>query len=238
MGNVKLVIFDLDQTLVDFIPLHDLTVERLFRQEFGVQARLTEIDFGGRSLNDSFRQLAVRKGIPEEKVRQKGTRLLEEYGRIFAEGIPQDARNYILPGVKELLEALSRTDCIIALYTGDSPGVVKAALEATGLDGYFRFKFYGTEVERRADMVGLAVAEAEKLTEKKFRDKDIVVIGDSVRDVDAAKEFNALAIVVTTGFHSEKELLSRHPDFLFKDLSDTGKVLKAMGLDTITTPAG
>jgi phosphoglycolate phosphatase-like HAD superfamily hydrolase len=228
--NTRLVIFDLDQTLVDFIPLHDLTVRALFRQEFGVEARLTEIDFGGRSLNDSFLQLARLKGVPEEAVRQKGGGLLEEYERIFAAGIPPDAVSHILPGVKKLLEALSGRDCVLALYSGDSPGVIKTALEATGLHRYFRFTFSGTEVEARAEMLGLAAVEVGRLTGEQIGGKDIVVIGDSVLDIDAAREHGARVIAIATGFHTGEQLREKHPDFLFKDMADTGKVLRAIGL--------
>ena len=51
---MKLIIFDLDQTLVDFIAIHDEAVYRLFKTLFTVEARLTEIDFAGRSLTETF----------------------------------------------------------------------------------------------------------------------------------------------------------------------------------------
>lgn len=38
---MKLVIFDLDQTLVDFISIHDEVTQKLFRRYFSVDARLT-----------------------------------------------------------------------------------------------------------------------------------------------------------------------------------------------------
>ncbi len=38
---MKLVIFDLDQTLVDFISMHDEVTQKLFRKFFDVDARFT-----------------------------------------------------------------------------------------------------------------------------------------------------------------------------------------------------
>ena len=58
---MKLVIFDLDQTLVDLIFIHDETTRQLFQKHFGVEARLTEIDFAGKSLLQCFADLGKLK---------------------------------------------------------------------------------------------------------------------------------------------------------------------------------
>jgi len=56
-----------------------------------------------------------------------------------------------------------------------------------------------------------------------------VIIGDSVHDVECGIQLNALTIAVATGFHSELDLLSKKPDYLFKNLEDYRKVLKIIG---------
>jgi len=227
--KVKLVIFDLDQTLVDFISVHDEATQELFQKFFGVDARLTEIDFAGRSLTDSFLELARLKGIPEDGISRISRELLENYERIFGERLPQDASKHILPGVRRLLEELSKTDNFVVLYTGDSAGIVERVLSTTGLGKYFRFCVYGTEAQTRVGMVRLAVEKAESITGKKFRGKEVVIIGDSLRDVESVKQLNAKIIAVATGFHSEEELSARKPDYLFRDLRRYRKVLQAIG---------
>lgn len=227
--KVKLVIFDLDQTLVDFISVHDEATRELFQKFFGVEARLTEIDFAGRSLSDMFLELAGLKGIPEGKVGKNSRELLENYERIFGERLPQDASNHVLPGARRLLEELSKTDNFVVLYTGGSAGIVEMVLSATGLGKYFRFSVYGTEAQTRVGMVMLAVEKAESITGKKFRGKDVVIIGDSLRDVESGKQLNAMTIAVATGFHSEEKLLARKPDYLFRNLKNYKKVLQAIG---------
>lgn len=226
---MKLVILDLDQTLADFINIYDEAMAELFRKSFGVSARLTEIDFAGRALTDSFVRLAKLKGIDESRVTGQSRELLEEFERLFIQSVPEDSSRFVLPGARELLEALSETDNVVALYTGSSRGIVEKVLAATGLSKYFKFCRYGTEVKKRADMVKEAVEWAERLTGRKFRDKDVVVIGDSVRDIEAGEAFNALTIAVATGFHTPEQLASHHPDYLFPSLKDWNKVLRAIG---------
>lgn len=226
---MKLVIFDLDQTLVDFIPVHDQVTQRVFKRYFNVDARLTEIDFAGKSLDENFRELARRKNIPEDLFRKKGNQVLESYETTFGESLPRDGAKYILPGAKELLSELSKTDHIVVLYTGGSRKIVEHVFRATDLGGYFKFCFYGTETETRSDMVKLAIKEAEKLTGQEFRDKSIVIIGDSVRDVECGRLFGALTIAIATGFHSAEDLLKAGPDYVFDNLKDYRKVLKIIG---------
>ncbi len=226
---MKLVIFDLDQTLVDFLSVHDEATRGLFKRFFSVDARLTEIDFAGRSLTENLIELARLKGISEAKVNKNIKELLENYEKIFSENIPENASKYVLPGVKRLLKELSKTENLIVLYTGDSASIVDQVLRATGLGKYFKFSVFGTDVPTRVDMVRLAVEKAEILTGRKFTNKGIVIIGDSFRDIDCGKQFNALTIAVATGFHSEEELLNSKPDYLFKYLKDYKKVLEAIG---------
>ena len=226
---MKLVIFDLDQTLVDFIAVHDEAVRRLFKKFFNVDARLTEIDFAGKSLIENFNELARVKDIREDAFQRRRNQLLESYETTFGESLPRDGAKYILPGVKELLSELSKTDHIVALYTGGSSQIVNQVFRVTGLGRYFKFCFYGTEVETRTDMVRLAINKAEKATGREFRDKNIVIIGDSVRDIECGKVFGALTIAVATGFHSQAELLKAGPDYLFDNLKDYRKVLNAIG---------
>jgi phosphoglycolate phosphatase len=225
---MKLVIFDLDQTLVDLISVHDAAVQELFKSRFGVNASLHEIDFAGKSLTENFRELAGLKGITENEVAKKSKTLLQSYEKIFKAKVPSNASNYILPGVIPLLEELSKTSNLVVLYTGDSPGVTQSVLQATGLNKFFKFSVYGTEAESRVELARLAITRAEKLTGHKFQGKDVVIIGDSVRDVECGRQLNALTIAVATGFHSEKELMSRNPDYLFQNLGEYSKVVQIM----------
>jgi phosphoglycolate phosphatase len=226
---MKLIIFDLDQTLVDFLSVHDEVTRRLFKRFFKVDVRLTEIDFTGKSLTENFSELARLKAIPEDVFRKKSNQLLESYEIILGESLPDDATKYILPGAKELLSELSKTDHIVALYTGDSSKIVNHVFRATGLGRYFKFCFYGTEVVTRADMVRLAIQKAETTTGQRFKDRNIVIIGDSIRDVECGKQFNALTVAVASGFHSRAELSAAGADYLFDNLKDYRKVLKAIG---------
>jgi phosphoglycolate phosphatase len=225
---MKLIIFDMDQTLVEVIGAHDEAASRVFKSFFNVEARLTEMDYAGRSLADSFLVLAGTRGIPESEIRDRMPRMLEAYGAAFAASLPTDASRFILPGVIPLLNELSGAGHFLALYTGDSPAVARAVLDATGLGGYFPYRFCGTEVAARTDMIKQAAEVAARVTGREFKGKEIVVIGDSVRDIEAGRVQGALVIAVTTGRHTRDQLAAAGPDYLFDTLADYRAVRRAI----------
>ena len=61
----------------------------------------------------------------------------------------------------------------------------------------------------------------------------MVIIGDSVRDVECGKEFNALTIAVATGFHTREQLLAAGPDYLFDSLEDYRRVLEVITSESV-----
>ncbi len=85
---MKLITFDLDQTLVDFLSVHDEVTRRLFKKFFNVDARLTEIDFTGKSLTENFSELARLKDIPGDILQKKSNQLLESYEPTLGESLP------------------------------------------------------------------------------------------------------------------------------------------------------
>jgi phosphoglycolate phosphatase-like HAD superfamily hydrolase len=54
------------------------------------------------------------------------------------------------------------------------------------------------------------------------------MIGDTVRDVEAAKENNVISFAVASGKSSQEELSQSDPDLLLPDLRDTEEILRAI----------
>jgi phosphoglycolate phosphatase-like HAD superfamily hydrolase len=227
--KMKLVIFDLDQTLVDVFPVHEEAFRRLFVRFFKTEASLYDTDFAGRSLTENFAAIARVRKVPDDVYQAQKDRLLPAFEEIFREVLPADARQNVLPGAVALLKALNERGNIVALYTGNSAAVGKAILTVTGLKGYFKFCLFGTDVKVRSEMISLAIEKAHSLTGRLFPGKDVVVFGDSFRDVQAGQSAGALTVALGTGFYTEAQLRGYKPDCYFKDLSDTGAVLAAIG---------
>jgi len=74
----------------------------------------------------------------------------------------------------------------------------------------------------------VAARRAEALVGRPFAGADVVVIGDTPRDIDCARAFGARAIAVATGWHTLADLEAHGPDRLFSDLGDVDRVVAAI----------
>ena len=50
---------------------------------------------------------------------------------------------------------------------------------------------------------------------------NVLVIGDTPKDIDCARAAGFVAVAVATGSYGKDELAAHQPDFLFENLSDT-----------------
>ena len=63
-----------------------------------------------------------------------------------------------------------------------------------------------------------------------YEGDQIFVIGDTPRDVEAAKPFNLYTIAVATGRYSTSELEKTGADFVLQNLKDVKQVMKIIGI--------
>ena len=118
----------------------------------------------------------------------------------------------------------------MGVLTGNLSVVAEEKLRLTGIRAYFSETFYSDGYFERRDLVWEAVDAC--VTKYKLRGREsVTIIGDTPRDVEAAKFSGAKAIAVATGFFSESELASAGPDAVFRDLNPRGDLLKALGFE-------
>ncbi|MBS3815714.1 MAG: HAD family hydrolase [Hadesarchaea archaeon] len=216
---MKLIIFDLDQTLVDAIDHNIIAFEKMFKRTFNAEASLTDIKFAGMTVPNIIREIGEVNDIPKEEIEKNLSLAIEKVNQYFKESIAREQVK-ILPGAEELLKKLSERGHALGLVTGNIEGITRTILEKSGLNEYFDIIVTGSESDERTKLVELAIKKAKNKFKKKFSDEEIVIIGDSIHDIESGKPFDALTIVVTTGFHSEEELLEYSPDYLFQDLTE------------------
>ncbi|MEV0733075.1 haloacid dehalogenase-like hydrolase [Polymorphospora sp. NPDC050346] len=143
------------------------------------------------------------------------------------------ASGRVLPGVREVLAALAdRTHVTQTLVTGNIPAVALAKVAAFGLDGPFDVAVggYGMDDPVRAELV----ARSRRLAEAKygpFAPSDIVVVGDTVHDVEAALAVGVTAIGVATGDTGTDELAAAGAHLVFTDLGDVDAVVARLAGD-------
>jgi phosphoglycolate phosphatase-like HAD superfamily hydrolase len=153
-------------------------------------------------------------------------------GRLVAQiETPGDSRKGIMPGIRELLDALAdRDDVYLALLTGNFEAAARIKLEYFGLWRYFRCGAFGDAAPDRNGLLPRAVSTVAACGGPTFAATDAVVIGHTPLDIACAKFSSARSIGVATGMHSVAELRAAGADIVFADLSDTRSVLHALNV--------
>jgi len=226
---VRLVLFDVDGTLLSSSGAGRRALERALREVYGTAGPIDDYDFHGGTDLQIIRDLLGLAGLPAETVAAGESALFVRYVEWLDAEVGDGEGVNLYPGVRALVERLGEIDeCLVGLLTGNIEAGARIKLRSTGLWPRFRLGAYGSDHADRNRLPEVAARRAEALVGRVFRGPDVVVIGDTPRDIECARAFGASAVAVATGRLGVAELRAHVPDHLFADLGDTERVLAAI----------
>ena len=227
---MRLVLWDIDGTLVDTSGHGRDAFEDAFAQVLGRPATLGDIAMSGRTDHSIALELLEINGEPvaDERLPEIFTALS---GALDArrDGIARDGR--VLPGVPEVIAALAaRENVAQSLLTGNIEPNAHVKLTALGLDGLLDMEIggYGSDSGIRPELVDVARRKAREVRGLDVERTDTVLIGDTPLDVHAAHQNGARAVAVATGKFSVQELLGTGADAVLPDVSDVNAAVAAI----------
>ena len=225
----RLLLFDIDGTLVLSGGAGQRAMGRAFEELFGVADAFAGVAMAGRTDRYLIEQALERAGRPATSADL--ARFRERYLTHLAEAIGEPALGHkaVMPGVGALLDALARVAHVqSALLTGNYEGGARIKLEHFGLWHRFAWGAFGDDHAER-DHLALAALAAGSARGVTLEDPaHAVVIGDTPFDVACARAAGARVIAVATGTHSVHDLRACGPDAVFEDLSDVDAVLSVI----------
>jgi phosphoglycolate phosphatase-like HAD superfamily hydrolase len=140
-------------------------------------------------------------------------------------------RGRALPGARETLAALGRTEGVVqSLLTGNVEPNALLKLASFELDGYLDFEVggFGSDHHHRPSLVEVARTKAEAKYGTAFTGPATVLVGDTPLDVAAGRAGGARVVAVATGPYGVAGLESTGADAVLADLRDTGAALTAI----------
>ena len=154
-----------------------------------------------------------------------------EVGRLAAKQHELRAKGHMMPGADAALAALSRTPGVVqSVLTGNVKPNAILKLATFGLDRYINFEVgaYGSDDGNRPNLVRLARQRASRLLKLDVDESTMVIVGDSLRDVEAGRVGGARVVAVATGRTDAEALQEAGAETVLADLADTDAVLRAV----------
>lgn len=226
---MRLYLFDIDGTLIHAHGAGRVALGTALSEVYGTAGAVDAYDTRGKTDPLIVVEVMRGAGIPEEIIQARLPRFFVTYARHLDAVIDDGHPVRILPGVAEVVRALSnRPDALVGLLTGNTESGARAKLRPTGLLPYFRVGAYGSDDPVRRRLPAIARDRAQALTGRTIPFADIWVIGDTPLDIDCARACGAVAVAVASGQHPIEELEPHAPDLLFRDFSDAADVLDAL----------
>ncbi|MCX6784361.1 MAG: HAD family hydrolase [Candidatus Komeilibacteria bacterium] len=220
----KLVLFDIDGTLVTGKTGHKQAFINGFKEVFGLETELDWDTVQGMTDQQIITTILLRHGFLEEEIKRKMLACLAVMEKSFQESI-LTSEVKILGGVVELLTNLKAKNYLLGLVTGNLIKIARIKLGKVGLWDFFDVGGFGSDDIYRSNLVKLAIQRAGEKHNFVW-DKNVILFGDTPLDVKAGQEAGVATIGVTTGVHTRKNLEDIGAGAVVDSLEDTDDILK------------
>jgi phosphoglycolate phosphatase len=226
----KLILFDIDGTLVLTGGAGGRAMARAFEDVFGLQHGMASISMAGRTDAWIVAQLAANHGLactPDLFMRFHDAYIEHLLKEIHKPG-PQKG---ILPGVRAVLEAVAEHGgAHLALLTGNFERGAQIKLEYFDLWRYFPAGAFGDRTHDRNSLLDMALARVTAAGGPSVAPAETVIVGDTPLDVAVAVAGGARSLAVATGSYDVEALRASGADVVVEDLMDIEAVLEGLGL--------
>jgi len=234
------ILFDVDHTLLYTGGAGGLAMGRAFQQLHGVENAFRNIEATGRTDWSILKHGLQTHDLFNEADDFDATVMtfIDTYVEHLADTLREAPGGYIEPGIPELLDALAaRDDVRLGLATGNFRRACLIKLEYYELDAHLSEGGFGEDAEARGEMVTRAIERVAHRSpasgpsangDSASQSSQIWIVGDTPRDVEAARSNGVRSLAVATGDSSVYELRAAGADVALKDLANTEEVLSVL----------
>ena len=219
----KLIIFDLDGTLINSAPDLALAVNHML-SSLGREC-FSQITIDGWVGNGASmltrRALSASVIIDEHLDEDLCQRALSIFLDFYAQNLCIETISY--PHVKMTLSSLQQRGYRLALVTNKPFAFVAPILEGLGLEGFFELCLGGDSLSERKPHPMPLLHVCEKLN---ITIDNAVMVGDSKNDILSAKACKMQSIGLTYGYNYAEAISTYEPEFVFDDFAKLLDVFK------------
>ncbi len=223
-NDKKVILFDLDGTLVDSAPDLALAVnhmlERLERETFSHDTIRTWVGNGAQTLVK--RGLSGNSVTSEEIDPELFKQALDIFLDFYSQNLCVDTVTY--PNVVPTLKSLKEKGYRLVLVTNKPYGFIDPLLQGLGMHGLFELCLGGDSLSRKKPDPMPLLHACERLN---ISAAECVMVGDSRNDILAANAANMQSIGVSYGYNYGESITVYEPDSVVDDFAELLGLLEA-----------
>jgi phosphoglycolate phosphatase-like HAD superfamily hydrolase len=210
-------LFDIDGTLLRSRDrIHFDSFASSIERVTGFEVTLAGVLLHGGTDTAILREACRQAGIPSKVLEPQIEAILEAMRVTVAEH-RHEMKPQRMPGVEEALAHLAGRGALLGVATGNLELIGWIKIEEAGLREWFRFGGFSDRFPVRSELVGNAARKARELAGEAAR---VCVVGDTPRDIEAARANSLPVIAVATGSYSFEALLEYRPEVCASSLAD------------------
>ena len=214
---VRLVLFDIDGTLLLTGGAGVKAFRKVFMTEFNAVDGFERLKFAGRTDYSLVREFFTCHGIVASS--ENFQRFFDRYV-FWLDHILKESESRTCHGVLEFIKELRELaqPPVLGLLTGNIRLGAEIKLRHFNLWDVFETGAFADDHEERDQIAAIAHQRGSRLLNENLRGEQVLVIGDTPLDIRCARAIGAKALAVATGGHPLEELQAHKPDWAVADL--------------------
>ena len=212
-------LFDIDGTILRSRDrIHFNSFASSVRQVTGLEISLTGVVLHGGTDPAILSEAFVLSGVASDVWQSQFEAILDAMRHdVVSQRNKMDL--WTMPGIEEALRHLAAHGALLGLATGNLEVIGWTKVEQVGLRQWFRFGGFSDRFSVRSEMIAEAASKARSMSSK-GEQATVCIVGDTPRDIEAAKANDLSVIAVATGNYSFEELEAFAPDVCASNLAD------------------
>jgi phosphoglycolate phosphatase len=210
-------LFDIDGTLLHSRDrVHFESFASTVRRLTGFEVSLAGVAIHGSTDTAILHEACTRAGISSAVLEPQVAAILQGMCHNVADR-RHELDLVLMPGVTNTLRHLAQRNALLGVATGNLEMIGWIKIEEAGLREWFRFGGFSDHFPVRSELIAHAARKAHELSGPAA---SVCVVGDTPRDIEAARANGLPVIAVATGTFSFDALLEHHPQVCATSLAD------------------